>query len=68
MKAKIDAEKLKSYRRQRDLTQEELAKMADSTRITISKLENGYEGISFATVSNIARALRVELNDLLVSK
>jgi len=64
MPVRIDTQKLKKYRSDRDLTQEELAKMAGVTRVIISKLENGYHGISLANLINITRALRVDLADI----
>lgn len=66
MREKIDSEKLKRYRRNRDLSQGELANMVGISRLTICKMESqGYSQISFDTLSDIAFALRVKVEDLL---
>lgn len=63
-KARIDGSKLRQCRESRDLSQEELARMAHLTRTVISNLENGYQGISFSNLASIAHALRVEVSEI----
>lgn len=52
-------------RKQLGITQKELAEMVDSTRQSITLYENGVRRISIATLIEIAKALHVELADLL---
>lgn len=55
--------KLKVLREKRKLTQEELAKKANVSRVTISNLENGtYENINLGTLRKLAIALKVPLS------
>lgn len=51
-------------RRQRDATQEEVAKAAGITGPTLSLIERGYANPTWATVEDIARALGVSIGDL----
>lgn len=67
MLTKIDPEKVKQCRIKRDLTQDELAKISGVTQVTISQLENGHQGISFANIARIAKGLRVELREITTS-
>ena len=52
--------KLKELREKQFLTQEELAKMAETTTNTVNRLENGKQQPRFGTRKKIARALNVE--------
>lgn len=53
---------IKKLRKQKGLTQEELSKIAQISRPTISKLENGYFGsISVVTLDSILSALGYEI-------
>ena len=51
--------KLKEIREKQFLTQEELAKMAESTTNTINRLENRKQQPRFGTRKRIAKALNV---------
>lgn len=56
-------ESIKKLRKERGLTQEELAKTANISRATLSKLENGYlANISIVTVDHILSLLGYEIN------
>ena len=52
--------KLKELREKQFLTQEELAKKAETTTGTINRLENGKQKPRFGTRRKIAKALNVE--------
>lgn len=55
--------KLKIIREKRKVTQEELAKKANVSRVTISNLENGiYSNVSLGTLRKLAFALDVPLS------
>jgi transcriptional regulator with XRE-family HTH domain len=57
--------RLRQVRRQQDLTSEELAKKAGTTRILISALENTRKPrVSFDVVVRIAKALDISLDYL----
>ena len=57
--------RLRQVRRQQDLTSEELAKKAGTTRILISALENTRKPrVSFDVVDRIAKALNISLDYL----
>jgi len=50
--------KIRTIRKEKDMTQQELAKKVDISRTTLSKLENGYiSKISIATLENILSVL-----------
>ncbi len=50
--------KIKELRKEKGLTQDELAKRADITRVTLGKLERGYVGaVSIKTLDMILQAL-----------
>jgi len=54
--------RIKSLRKERSLSQEALAKEVGISRVTLSKLENGYFGnISIAMLDNILSILGYEL-------
>ncbi len=55
---------IRQLRRQRDATQEEVAKAAGITGPTLSLIERGYANPTWATVEDIARALGVSIGDL----
>ena len=51
-------DKIKTLRKQKNISQEQLAKMAGISRATLSKLENGYfTKISVATLDRILSIL-----------
>jgi transcriptional regulator with XRE-family HTH domain len=53
---------IKTLRKEKNLTQDELAKMANISRPTLSKLENGELGkVSIATFVTILRILGYDL-------
>ena len=52
--------KLKELREKQFLTQEELAKMAETTTNTVNRLENGKQQPRFGTRKKIAKALNVK--------
>ena len=57
--------RVKAFRRQRDLTQEELSKESGVSRAVIAGLESGIRrSIMVATLERLARALRTDLNQL----
>ncbi len=62
------AENIKLQRVKLDITQSELAKLANLSRDTVSQLERGVCNPTLATVIAIADALNVELNVLLPLK
>jgi transcriptional regulator with XRE-family HTH domain len=57
--------RLKSWRHQRNLTLEELSSATDISASTISRLESGKRAPNLELVVPIARALRLELDDLI---
>ena len=58
------SQKLKSLREERDLTQEELAKLAGLPQSHISRLEGGRHSPSMKTLQKLAKALDVEVGAL----
>lgn len=63
MKLSELGDKIKKLRKEKGLTQEMLAKKAEISRATLSKLENGYfSKISVATLENILSILGYSLN------
>lgn len=57
--------KVKAIRKKKKLTQEQLAKMAGISRVTLSWIESGKVGIaSTKTLSKLAEALNVSVRDL----
>ena len=60
------AENIKRYRKERDLSQDNLARKADVTYSTLSKIEAGYnQNPRVKTVQKIAIALGVTIDDLM---
>jgi transcriptional regulator with XRE-family HTH domain len=55
---------VRKVRESKFLLQKELAKMADTTEATISRIENGVNPPSLRTIRNIAAALDVSPADL----
>lgn len=54
---------IKDLRKEKGVTQEQLASSAGLSRATLSKLENGYLGnVSVVTLANILNALGYELD------
>lgn len=52
------------YRRQRNLTQSQLAERANISSNYLSQIERGFKNISFVTLTQISEALEVEEVDL----
>ena len=59
-------ERIKFWRQQRRLTQEELAEAVELTSGFISLIETGKKRASLETLLSICRVLNITLNDLLV--
>lgn len=57
-------EKIKHLREERNLSQEELAKLLGMHRTYISQVENGKRNIRLVNIGKIALALNVRLKDL----
>lgn len=57
--------RLKSWRQKRNLTLDELSELTDISASTISRLESGKRAPNLQLVVPLARALRLELDDLL---
>lgn len=57
---KYFGDKIKYYRRMRDLTQEKLAELIDMQPNSISSVENGQNNISFSKFNKLCKALNVE--------
>lgn len=58
---------LKAIRLSRGLSQKDLAEMAGVQQATVSKVENGYDGVTLRTLNALANALRVDVMDLISS-
>ena len=61
---KIIGETIRTHRKTSKLSQEKLAEKADLSSVFISQIERGAENISLDALVRIARALRVQVNDL----
>ena len=57
--------RLKSWRQKRNLTLDDLSRLTDISASTISRLESGKRAPNLELVVPLARALRLELDDLL---
>lgn len=55
---------IERLRNARGLNQDDLAEMADIKQSTISKIENGFDGVTLRVLKRIAIALEVEVRDL----
>lgn len=56
-------QRIKSLRKERSISQEELADIAGLDRTYINSVENGKRNISIVNIEKIARALGVSLKD-----
>ena len=56
--------RLKEIRKQKGLTQEELAELCDMQTNSIGMIETGQRAVSFSTIETIASCLQVDYNDL----
>lgn len=61
---RVDAEALKGLRKDRVLSQRELARTAGVTHATVWRLENGFDLARPSTVRKLAAALGVEPREL----
>jgi len=61
---KIIGETIRKYRKAIKMTQEELAEKADLHPVYLGQVERGEQTISVYALIRIARALRVQLRDL----
>lgn len=59
---KLVADKIKSVRKQKGLTQRDLAKRLKVSQQIISRIESGRENISLLTLKNIADSLKAKLH------
>ncbi len=64
LELKIDlvGEMIKTARKQRDLTQEELGKLIGVQKSQISKLENGASNVTIGTMLKVFEALKAKVN------
>ena len=56
--------RLKEIRKQKGLTQEELAELCDMQTNSIGMIETGQRAVSFSTIEIFASCLQVDYNDL----
>lgn len=63
--AKKLGENLKKIRVKKDITQTELAKILGVDKSFISNIENGKTNPTLSTITSLAKALSVSVNDLL---
>ena len=65
-KGKTIGEKIKAWRKKKDLTQDALAKKADIPYTTLAKIESDViQNPSLRTVTKIAEGLGITLDDLI---
>ena len=60
--------RIKTWRLHRRITQEHLAARADISRVSLSSLENGRQAGNLLTYMAIARALDVDVGDLVTER
>ena len=60
----VDVAKLKQLRKDRVLSQRELARMAGLTHVTVWRLENGFTEAHAQTIRKLAEVLGVEPREL----
>jgi transcriptional regulator with XRE-family HTH domain len=58
-------QKVRYYRKKRNLSQEELAELANLHRTYIGQIETGKRNVALLNVAKIAKALGVSVKDLL---
>jgi len=59
----VFGERLRSFRKAKNLSQEKLAELADSDRTYISDVELGKRNISIINICKLASALDIEIKD-----
>ena len=68
MKSKTIGEKIKAWRKKKDLTQDALAKTANIPYTTIAKIESDViQNPSLQTITKIADGLGITIDDLIKS-
>ncbi len=63
---KILGENLRTYRKQAKMSQEKLAEKAELHHNFIGNIERGEENVSVDALFRIARALNIQVSDLIV--
>jgi transcriptional regulator with XRE-family HTH domain len=63
--AQLFGASLRKIRKERDLTQEEVAELTGLSTNFVSELERGLKAPGLVTVVNLSKALRVSVHDLL---
>lgn len=58
-------EKLRAVRKEKGVSQEKMAQLAELDRTYVSSVERGLRNVSLGTIAKFARALRVKLADLM---
>jgi len=61
---RVLGQNIRAYRKQAELSQEELAEKASLSVIFLSLLENGHRTASFDSLLRIAKALGIKLENL----
>ena len=61
---RIVGQKIRAYRKQTGLSQEELAEKASLSYKYLGEVERGYVNVSLDSLMRIAKALKVKLRDL----
>ncbi|WP_375325324.1 helix-turn-helix domain-containing protein [Flagellimonas sp. GZD32] len=61
------AERVKQFRNELGISQDELALRADTTKSQIYRIEHGQLNSSIATLGRLAKALGVEVKDLFLN-
>ena len=56
--------RIKKARKERGITQQELAEKVNMHDTTISRIETGFSNPSILTINKIAKALKIPLSDL----
>lgn len=56
--------RIRFYRRNKDLTQKELAIKTNLSICTISEIENGHQDPKYITLCNLAEALEIDRKEL----
>jgi transcriptional regulator with XRE-family HTH domain len=65
---KVHADNVRSYRFQRNLSQEELADISGLHRTYIGSVERGERNVTLRTLAILADALNIQVIDLLIKK
>ena len=60
----IIGKRIQVFRKEKNLSQEDLANLANLDRTYISSVENGKRNISIININNICNAVGIQLSDL----